>query len=215
MIKDNLNKMNKNFKNHKKEKLNIPPLKTIREILSDLKFLKYSTRKRNLAYQIQYQDFLLKLLESYYIYGSLKNILFRQYVVTVTNIVEYLLFVSLHQIYGKAPKTHKIPRLIGQARSKKIISRELGRDLNKINDLRNRIHPSKQKNHLDINSFNKNEVQSCSNILDKLIEEVRDFFVSKKIKVNSKLPRCPYEDYHILYFLDNERCPYCGKYGYE
>ncbi len=195
---------------HQKEKLKIPPLKTIDEIISDLDFLKYSTRKRNLAYQINYFDYLTKFLDSYHIYGSLKSSLIRQSIIVATNIIEYLLFISLRQIYGKDPKPNKFPHLVGQARRKSLVGKKLAGQLNKLNKLRDKLHPSKQEEDLDIVRFTYNELHECNYCLTILEEELSCYFKPKQVETNVKFSTYPCEDYHIIF----DQCPYCGEQGY-
>jgi len=191
-----------------KKKLDIPAVKTIDEILSEFHFLEYSTRKRNLAYQVQYLDFQIKLLKEYVIYGSVLNSLLRNAVISITNIIEYLLFTCLRSEYGKDPKSHKFPSLIGQAKTRNMISKNLAGDLNKINDLRNNLHPSKQKDALDVNCFDKKDANACLATMRKLKKELNDYFNRKNTKVELDNTPCPYEG-HVEMLFDGGQCPYC------
>jgi hypothetical protein len=185
------------------------PLKTILEILSDLDFLKYSTRKRNLAYQLQYLEFKMNLLTSGTTYGAVRGCLMRDLVINTTNIIEYLLFISLRTIYGKDPKPCKFPHLVGQAKKNGIIRKKLSQELNKIEELRNRLHPSKQKNDLDIKFFNRSQVNSCLSALNTLKQELKYSFKSQNIKVETAGFICPYEGWSQALF-PNLMCPHCG-----
>lgn len=189
----------------------MPPLKTIKEILSDFDFLEYSTQKRNLAYQVQYLEFKTNILKSKSVYGAVRACLIRELVIAITNIIEYLLFISLKTIYGRDPKPHKFPHLVGQARANHLISRELARDLNGIDILRNKLHPSKQKVELDINCFTKKQAYNCLDALHLLKDELREFFNNRDIEVEMEEDRCPYEGYSQVLFSDFN-CPYCGGY---
>ena len=200
--------------NKPKEKLNIPELPTVDLILSELDFLPYSTHKRNLAYQLQFLDFLNKLAKSYDIYGGIKKCLIRQQIVVATNIIEYLLFISLRQIYANNPKSNGLPDLIGQAKRKSLISKPMAKSLNDINNLRNKIHPSKQIVDLDLKFFTDENIDQCNSVVHSLISDLREFFIPQDIQVETLTKKCAYENYHLMYFLDSERCPYCGEYGY-
>lgn len=197
-----------------KEKLNIPALPTVAVILSEVDFLQYSTHTRNLAYQLQFVNFLNELVKSYDIYGGVRKCLIRQLVIVATNVVEYLLFVSLHQIYGDDPKSSGLPDLIGQAKRNGLIDKPLANDLNNINNLRIRLHPSKQITELDVKFFTEENMDSCNSALHRLISALREFFAPQDIQVETATEECAYEGYHAMYFLDGERCPYCGEYGY-
>ena len=197
-----------------KEKLNIAPLKTVQEHLSELSFLKYSTRSRNLAYQLQLLDFISELLTSYDIYGGVKNSLIRQVVIIVTNIAEYLLFVSLRQFYGSDPNPSGFPDLVGQAKRNGLLDKELAKSLNEINDYRVKLHPSKQTSELDVKFFNEEKMELCHSILHKLVSALRDYFNPQDIQIETEDRQCNCELYHSMYFLGGQICPYCGEFGY-
>jgi hypothetical protein len=196
-----------------KERLNIAPLKTIQEHLSELSFLKYSTRARNLAYQLQLLDFIAELLTSYDIYGGVKNSLVRQVVIIVTNIAEYLLFASLRQFYGTDPDSSGFPDLVGQAKRNGLLDKKLAVELNKINDYRVKLHPSKQATELDVKFFDEEKMEFCRSVLHALISTLRDYFIQQAMQVETEARQCDAEVYHSTYFLNGEVCPYCGEFG--
>jgi len=185
------------------------PLKTIPKILSEFDFLEYSTRKRNLAYQVQYLEFKNNLLKSNSVYGAVKGCLMRDLVINITNIIEYLLFISLRAIYGRDPKSHKFPQLIGQARRNNLINKDLARDLNKVEELRNKLHPSKQKVELDINCFTTKQIYFCLSSMDILKNELRKYFNEQNVEVETTGFICPYEGWSQALF-PNFICPSCG-----
>ncbi|MFA6216416.1 MAG: hypothetical protein WDL87_02020 [Candidatus Omnitrophota bacterium] len=189
----------------------MPKLKTINQILTEYHFLEYSTRKRNLAYQIQYLDLKIGLLESGSYYGVIKSSLIRDLVINITNILEYLLFVSLRTLRGRDPENFRFPSLVGQAKRSGLISKDLARLLNEIVELRNNLHPSKQNKELDINCFTKKEFYLCLKALNLLKNELKEFFSKEGIKVETEDVRCPYEGYSQVLFSDFI-CPYCGGY---
>jgi len=188
----------------------MPPLRTIHQIISSLDFLEYSTCKRNLAYQIQYLEFKINILRSGNIYGAVRACLMRELVITITNIMEYLLFISLRTIYGDDPRPNEFPHLVGQAKSNNLISKELAKDLIKIDKLRNKLHPSQQNKELDINSFTKGEVYSALKNLNLLEQELGESFSRRNIRVEIEEETCPYEGYSQVLF-PNFHCPYCGE----
>jgi hypothetical protein len=197
-----------------KEKLNIALLKTVQEHLSKLSFLKYSTHSRNLAYQLQLLDFISELLNSYDIYGGVKNSLIRQVVIIVTNIAEYLLFASLRQFYGSDPSSSGFPDLVGQAKRNGLLDKKLARALNEINDYRIKLHPSKQTAELDVKFFNEDKMELCHSILHMLVSALRGYFIPQAIQLETEAHQCNHEAYHSMHFLNGEVCPYCGEFGY-
>lgn len=197
-----------------KEKLNIPALRTVEELLSELGFLKYSTHTRNVTYQLQLLDFLTAVLDRCDVYGGIRNSLIRQLTIITVNIVEYLLFVSLRQVYGSDPKYGGLPDLIGQARKRELLDKSLAGDLNEVVSWRNKLHPSKQKHELDVKSFTEDNINHSNSVLHRLISALRTFFAPRDMQVETETQKCPYEAYHVMYFLDGEKCPCCCEYGY-
>lgn len=195
---------------HNKSILKIAPLKTIEVILSDFEFLEYGTRKRNLAYQVQYLEFKIQVLKNYSIYGSIRGAMLRDIVITVTNIMEYILFTSLCAVYGEDPKNHKFPSMIGQARRKGLISRNLAADMNKIDELRNKLHPSRQKSELDVKCFTAKDIDLCENSFNSLRNELEMYFKPRGIEVQTENETCPYKGRVELLF-DDDICLWCGR----
>jgi hypothetical protein len=88
------------FMDKPKQSLNIELLKTIDDILSELNFLKYNTRTRNLAYQLQLLNFLNELVKSYDIYGGIRKCLIRQLVSPLNGSCA----VTMHDSLGQRSK---------------------------------------------------------------------------------------------------------------
>ena len=153
----------------------------------------------------------MDILRSKQVYGSIKTCLIRELIITITNIMEYFLFISLWKIYGNDPNSYKFPQLIGQAKRRNLIRRELAHSLNKVNDLRNRLHPSKQKEELDINCFTKKEAYFALDILNSLEEALNDFFCEEPIEMEEGEIQCEYEGYSQVLFPDFN-CPFCHGY---
>ncbi len=190
-------------------KLFMRPLKTVQQILLELDFLEYSTRKRNLAYQVQYLEFKINLLKSRAVYGAVQGCLVRDIVINVTNIIEYLLFISLRTIYGRDPKSHKFPQLIGQAKRNNLITKTLANNLNKIEELRNKLHPSKQKAELDIICFTPRQASFCLFVMNALEDKLREYFNERNVEVETAGFNCPYEGWSQALF-PSLICPCCG-----
>ena len=78
---------------NQKQNLNITILPTIDKIFDDdLSFLRYSTQKRNIAYQTQHLFFMKSLYEKYKMYGSVVSIFIQQVVVLIHSIIESTLY---------------------------------------------------------------------------------------------------------------------------
>jgi len=190
-----------------KKRIFTEALKTIKDNLSEFDFLEHSTRKRNLAYQLQYLDFNMQLLREYNLYGAIEAAILRHLVIHITNIIEYLLFVSLSKVYDKDPKNHKLPSLIGQAKNKGLIDKTLASNLNGVVEIRNKLHPSKQNEELDIKCFTYKEVHLCLLSMHNLRDQLRNFFSTKNVKVETNIVECPYEGQ-----IGWDWCYYCGEF---
>lgn len=191
-----------------KNRLEIDPVRTTEEILKDFDFLPYSTRKRNMAHQVLYLDFQVKLLKAYNIYGGLKNLVARNIVLTAVNIIEYLLFLVYCQ-ENEIGKRDSLPTLIGFACKKQVIDGKLAKKLNNVNDFRNKIHPRKQDVDLDVKSFGSDEMTLCIVAMNELISKMRDFYKANDEEIGVDDERCPYEEYHHVFCQDYGQCPYC------
>ena len=186
-----------------KEKFKISPLKSIDIILKELDFLQYCTQKRNLSYELQYLNFLKELNDNYEIDKGLRSIFIRNIIICINNIIEYLLIISLSQIYNKsvkAIKSDRVKSLIDQAKRNNIITKEFSKRLKFVNEKRNKIHPLKQI-ELDVKYFNESDLQECIDVLDLLIAKLSEFFNSKNIEVE--------EEYQDKF----EDCMYCATGG--
>jgi len=191
-----------------KKRLEVEPVRTTKEILKDFDFLPYSTRKRNMAHQVLYLDFQVKLLKAYKIYGGLNNLVARNIILTSVNIIEHLLFWIYYQ-ENKKVRSDSLPTLIGFACKKRVIDGEFAKKLNKVIDLRNKIHPRKQSEDLDVKTFGNNEMTFCLANMNELISKMRDFYKAKDEEIGVDDERCSYEEYHHIFCQDYGQCPYC------
>lgn len=188
--------------------LDIAPLHTVERILNeDLGFLKYSTQKRNLAYLMQFLEFQKSLFDRYHTYGAVRKSMIRSIILTVTNIAEYLLYVSVRQT-GRAAG-HGVKKLINQAADVQLIDDNLKGQLHDCRELRNRIHPDNQTEELDYASFEDDQVDECVALLSTLRRRLADLF--QPGQVLTARTRCPCEAYHHLLLSDGDVCPYCGE----
>jgi len=194
-----------------KKKLEIDPLKPIKDILEkDLGFLSYTTFKRNLAYQLQFLQFLKSLSDNYTLYGGLKNIFCRYELICITNSYEYILRAILHE---KKPirDRKKIPftNLTSAAKKNNLITKKLEKKLNSIYNIRNKIHPEKQKD-LDVNTFTESLLNDAFSALENLQNELQKKPAPVLVPVRAKRPQRQDEcDYCILF--QGEVCPGCGN----
>jgi hypothetical protein len=184
-----------------KERFNISPLKSVETILEEFEFLQYCTQKRNLAYQIQFLEFLKELNSNYEIDRGLRSIFIRQIVICTTNIIEYLLYVTLYQEYGVVINNDRINNLIAQSKTKGLITKPLSKGLELLAKKRNKLHPKKQI-ELDAKDFDENDLQGCLDSIPLLINELSNYYKPKNEVVNR--------------FYQDGFCPYCfpgGPFG--
>ena len=165
----------------------IPRLAQVDQILSDdLGFLGYSTQKRNVAYLWQFLQFQRSLLDRYDIYGSVRKSMIRSIVLITTNIIEYLLFMSVRE-KGRQPG-HALKQWINQAASLGLIDDDLKEQLHRLRRLRSRIHPDAQTNELDYDSFDDHQVSDCVAHIATLRESLKEHFQPSGVLIEPSLP---------------------------
>lgn len=192
-------------------KLEIGVLPSVSKILEQLDFLEYSTQKRNLAYRIQFQTFLLRIYQNYEMYGSIKSTFIRNFYDFTVNILEYLLWIAVAQEYKEFPREKDTKQQLRKiVIESSIISIELSDKIEKIFGKRDKIHPPKQKD-LDVTTFGETDLLECLKATEGLIASLRKYFRKKK------LPPVPPPDEECDYcciggpFEHEEYCPICGE----
>jgi len=192
-------------------KLEIGGLPSINEILEQLDFLEYSTQKRNLAYRIQFQTFLLRIYQNYEMYGSVKSTFIRNFYDFTVNILEYLLWIAIRQEREEFIQEEDTKQQLRKtAKELGIISKELSDKIGKIFGKRDKIHPPKQKD-LDLTTFDESDLLECFESTEDLIEALKKYFRRKKLPpISPPDDEC---DYCCIGgpFEYEEYCPVCGE----
>lgn len=166
---------------NQKQNLDIAVLPTIDKIFDDyLPFLKYSTQKRNIAYQIQHLYFMRNLYKKYKMYGSINSIFIQQAVVLVHSIIESTLYCILDKedkLKQNRDNHIEFMQMINCAKktNPSIISKDLFDKLNDLNDLRNHLHPQKQKD-LHAKKFLVGDINNSLETYQKFHEEIKIFY---------------------------------------
>lgn len=190
-----------------KKNLEIGQLKKIKKILDgDLGFFVDSIYKMNLAYQVQFLQFLRQLEDNYNLYGGLKNIFYRYALICISNIYEYLLRVALLQ-KGLVTNRKRVNfgSLISTAKNKNLISKLLAKELSAVYNERNKIHPEKQKN-LDVITFDKKLFMRAFVGLEEILRSLRCSLRENEITLRSQKESC---DYCIIF--SGDVCIACGN----
>lgn len=168
---------------NQKQNLNITILPSVDKIFdNDLSFLRYSTQKRNIAYQIQHLFFMKSLYEKYKMYGSVVSIFIQQVIVLIHSIIESTLYCILDKegkLKQNREKHIKFITMIGYAKkaNPKIISKELFSELEELDNLRNCLHPQKQKD-LHTQKFLVKDMNDSLKIYDDFQKEIKIFYAN-------------------------------------
>lgn len=175
-----------------KKELEIFGLQKVNEIVTSLIFLGYSTQLRNLAYQVQYIDFLAKVWNSYRLYGSISSLFLKDYTVQVATAIENLLYIGVNQIHAQAGlglARDKFESLIKLATKYLILDSKQRGEVNRLRERRNILHPKKQF-ELDIKVFTIEQARSDRLLMTKIIQSLK-----KRIWTPHLLPDCVRCDY--------------------
>jgi len=203
------------YKYDLKPRLEIPRLKTVKELLADeLRFIptgpkgsELSILRRNIAYQMQLLQFLIETYQHYNVYAAVESSVYRVAVITAGNLYENLLYVSciikkieeVRQIRGFYPK-------LQLAHKNKIISDNLREELNAIYKIRNTLHPQEQED-LDLYEFNQGVADRAGSALNDLLEELLiNFGVAKPYEKPGVLKICEFCQAQVMY----DFCQNCG-----
>lgn len=157
----------------KKKPFEIEPLSTVDEILKKLSFLRYSTQLRNLAYQIQLLEFLRSLHKNYKIDRGLQNIFVMQICYTSSIIIEHLLYCGINDRI-KLSKYKKASSLNNMAKKLSIIDKKTRFRLEEIIDIRNDLHPEKQK-ELHTKKIDESYIEKSINCINDLVKALRAY----------------------------------------
>ncbi len=170
-----------------RQSLSIGQLRKIEDILSDLSFLGYSTATRNLAYQIQYIEFLAKFWNAYHLYGSVSAIFLKDYTIHICAATEHLLFEGvniIHNATGLRPAKDKLESLTRLSLKYLVISKQQKIDIDSLRDRRNLTHPGRQYD-LDTKIFTVNQAKNDRLLLTSIVASLQ-----KRIWFPWTLPDC-------------------------
>jgi len=157
-------------------------LPTIETILTELDFLDYSTQKRNLAYRIQFVEFLKRQYSSQTLYGAVKTMFIKNFHDLVVNTAEQLLFICVEQeLYLKTGKRAGITESLTKQELRKVacnlgvIAEETAEILKKVFGKRDVLHPSRQLK-LDTEVFTDRDMEKCIESLERTLADARAYF---------------------------------------
>ncbi len=193
-----------------KKRLNINSLPLIENILKDFGFFNYSTQKRNLAYQIQLFYLFVEIYQKYNINRGLGNIFIYQICCTAASIIEGMLFCSIRQSgidLNQQGRHKKALGLINLAKSKGLINKDLAKRLQKIIDIRNDLHPERQKT-LHAKEINDHYFEWVKDTIEKLKSQLENYFTSSNIESRQRRIGRKYMG-KDKFLRDKDDCLYC------
>ena len=203
-----------------KKQLQISPLPTISEILKEFSFLEYSANVRNMAYQIQFLEFLIQLENHYNIDRGLKITFVHHIIVNVISIIEHLLCVTLlgEKTDIKFPSRGKYRFIVSKAEKNGLITQATAKQLLKLIKKRSQIHLNKN-NEILLKVLKEKDFTEAIEIMQKTQKEVSEYFHNKRAREKTyqySLTKFKKEDNQCAYceyaqVLDEDFCPWCGK----
>jgi hypothetical protein len=152
---------------------------------SQWKFITEETIQRNIAYQIQYLDFLITLYNSYNIYATIESLITKNIIVNVNLIIEAVLSYSVEYLENlKEKKEEKevleefdsYNVLIGKAyHEHKLISKDLWHTLHELRKQGNSRHFQSEE-EWELNKYKIENANDAIDILEEVREELSDSF---------------------------------------
>ena len=164
-------------------------------VLSQIKFrseklLDSYEIRRNLAYNLQYLEYLQQTLQELSLSAVLEKLTYKTYIVTAIGIVECIFF---HIVKASGRSEGKLVRILKALESRELFGSDprVYADLHKFRRLRNKVHIHDANDEVgtDYSSFGRDEYEEMRQILDDLFasevlmmsDESRDTFSFLKL----------------------------------
>ena len=134
-------------------------------------FVKNQSMRENIAYQMQYVEFMIHLYNDYQVYLTIESLLCEDIIVAIGGIVEAALFDGIYQARKKLGQ-EMLDRtdftiLLGQAHHEyKLISKELWHFFHNLRKVRNNVH----LRSADFKEHNAYTVDQVNRAIEKLEE---------------------------------------------
>lgn len=136
----------------------------------DWSFIKDARARENIAYQMQYLEFLIYLYNDYQIYLTIESLLCKNIMVIIAGVVESALFDLSNQSFEKGnlelDKTTNPIKLIQDAFDLGIIDKEMKDNFHNLRRIRNLIH-LKGIEYQEHDAYTIEEVNNYLGILEK------------------------------------------------
>lgn len=136
----------------------------------DWSFIADARARENIAYQMQYLEFLVCLYNDYQIYLTIESLMCKNIMVIIAGVVEDALFDLINQSCKKAEfefcKTMNPIKLIQESFDVGIIDKEMKDNFHNLRKVRNLIH-LKGIEYQEYNAYGVNEVNHYLEILEK------------------------------------------------
>jgi len=146
-------------------------------------FIKDDRARENIAYQMQYLEFLIYLYNDYQIYLTIESLLCKNIMIVIAGVVECALFDLVNQSCEKANLECDITtnpiKLIQEAFDLGIIDKEMKDKFHNLRRVRNLVH-LKGIGYQEYNAYAIDEVNNYLEILEKFRKKTEDY--SGKIK---------------------------------
>jgi len=144
--------------------------------------IKDTAARENIAYQMQYLEFLIFLYNDYQIYLTIESLLCKNIMAIIAGVVESSLYVLVSQEYEKADldseQTTDFIKLIGNAHDLGLIDREMKDDFHNLRKIRNLIH-LKGIEYQEHDAYAIDETNKYLETLNRFKEKVTNYYNSK------------------------------------
>ena len=147
------------------------------------KFIKKKSVRENIAYQMQYIEFMVNLYNDYQIYLTIESLLCKQLMVTISGVVEAALLSILSEGYKSIGESSNQDRnfqsLINLAYTNGLIGDEMKRKLQGLRRVRNAVHISSLEYQEHV-AYDPGDVNKYLDLLESFRKELEKAIISLK-----------------------------------
>jgi hypothetical protein len=140
-------------------------------------FIEFVPAKENIAYQLQYLEYMINLYNDYQMYLTIESLHCKNIMITITSIMECALYDLLYQLARKKSdigfdEKEDFFRMIDLGFQKGLLDGQMKNLLHELRKVRNFIHISNLE-HKEYEAYNIEQVNSYIMLLDNFKNRVK------------------------------------------
>lgn len=140
-------------------------------------FIKKKAARENIAYQLQYLEFMVNLYNDYQFYLTIESLLCKNLMVSISSVIESALTSVLEPEYGQITagtnQDLNFKSMIELAYTKELINRNMKYKLQGLRRIRNSIHLSSVE-YQEHTAYEPEDVNRYLDLLDSFREQLKE-----------------------------------------